>query len=151
MGAGELVDLLWLASLWWWHACVGSPYTALLNFACSDFIERNSLTNFKWDSCSFLMILQTLTHWQVSQFLLDWTPLLIHIWCLLVDWTAAAGLCVVCVKWTELQLLIHVWCLLVDWTKNNKDWDCPPKKLFLNRSNIPIPLKPFFLITSGGW
>lgn len=42
--------------------------------------------------------------------------------------------------WIELPLLICVWCLLVDWTKNNKDWNCPkePKEPLLNRSTSPM-------------
>lgn len=52
------------------------------------------------------------------------------------DWQALTLL----LDWTALPLLIHIWCLLVDWTKNNKDWNCPkePKEPLLNRSTSPM-------------
>ena len=52
-------------------------------------------------------------------------------------------------EWTGLQLLIHVWCLLVDWTENNEDWNLP-KELFLNRFPALYPNNLSFLLPLDG-
>lgn len=107
---GSLCSTL-LTSLRWWHTCIGSPCIASLSFACGDFLETNSPKN-------FLPLLLTPADWRALWFLLDWTVL--------------ADSCVASAKWTGLQLLIHVWCLLVDWTENYEYWN-RPKEIFLNR------------------
>lgn len=60
---------------------IGSPYIALLSFACGDVIERNSLKT----SLRFLQLTVSF-----------------------LDSAAVADLCVVSSKWTRLQLLICV-------------------------------------------
>ena len=72
--------------------------------------------------------------------------------CFLLDWTALADSCVVSAEWTGLQLLIHVWCLIVDWTENNEGWNCP-KELFLKPVHSPQILITFLFhyhLAGGG-
>jgi hypothetical protein len=55
------------------------------------------------------------------------------------------------VDWTVLQLLIHILCLLLDWTENNEDWS-GLKEIFLNSSTSPYPNNlsfPLSLVDGG--
>ena len=130
-----------------WFACSAcwSPLTTCMcwftlhciaSFACGDFRERNSVKNFTWDSCGFLLLPRTLASWWASWFLLDWIDL--------------ADLCVVSVEWTGLQLLIHVWWLGVDSTENNKDWNCP-KRSDSEQIHFPCILTFLFPTCDGRW
>ena len=95
------------------HACIGSPYIALLSSACGGAIERNLPKNF---SVRFLLLPQA--GWWALWFLLDWTAL--------------AGSHVVTAKWTGLQLLIPVWCFLLNWNcwyPDNENWTCPQRAI----------------------
>jgi hypothetical protein len=93
------------ASLCWQCSGTGWPWTALLIFACCNFIESNLPKNFSWYSCSFLLLPRTQAN-LIEALNLFWTklPLLICVWCLpsrldcscwflcgglLVDWVAS--------------------------------------------------------------
>ncbi|EDM08705.1 similar to RIKEN cDNA 3110040N11, isoform CRA_b [Rattus norvegicus] len=72
--------------------------------------------------------------------------LLVVSWLLLAASTNSHKLMEPCsFPWIKPLLLIHVWCLLVDWTADNKDWN-HPKELVLNMSTtsascfFPLPL-----------
>ena len=86
------------------NSCIGSPYSALLVFACCDFIDRNAPQNFLWYSSCFLLLL-----WPHANLAQPWgsfwsKPLLpICVWCLFADWT-------------ELPLLIVFGVAGLDWT-----------------------------------
>ena len=98
--------LLRLTCLHWPHPCIGSPYSELLSFACGDIIEVKAPKNFLWDSLNFFLSFPCFHGlWLTGE---PWGFL---------DWTALADSCVVSAEWTGWQLLIHVWCLLVDWLR----------------------------------
>ena len=82
----------------------------LLSLACDEFMERNLPKNFSGGSCGFSAV--RLVD-ESLDFLWVELPLLIHVRCL------PSG----------LKLLVHVWCLLVDWTENNKDWNHPQRTI----------------------
>lgn len=104
------------------HSCIGSLYSALLVFACCDFIDRNAPKNFLWYSSCFLLFL-----WPHANLAEPWgffwsKPLLpICVWCLPTGMNCHYWLCLVLLEWTGLLLLIHV-------------WNCPKELLLLNRS-----------------
>jgi hypothetical protein len=110
--------LLHLASHHQWHACIVSPYIALLSSACGDAIEICSPENFLWGSCGFLMLpWQPRACWPLASLGLS-SGLNCSCWFLCgvcqVEWTTATGFCVLSAKKTGLQLLISIGCLLLD-------------------------------------
>lgn len=129
---GRGFDLFHLISLCWWHTCIGLAYIALLSSVYGDFIDRNLPKNFLWGSCvasCHFCGLDWLGSLTVS-FVLNcpcWFMCCVY-W---VDYIVADGLCVVFARWTGLQLLIHAWCLLLDWTAGSltrKKIEIAPKK-----------------------
>jgi hypothetical protein len=47
----------------------------------------------------------------------------------LLDGATAIDSCLVFAEWTRLQLMIHVWCLLVDWNSDYEDWNHPQRTI----------------------
>ena len=111
-----------LARSRWQHVCIGSPYIALLSFACGDFTERNWSKNFLWGSCGFLPLQWSQPVGEPCSFFWIELPLLVPVWYLPgglnfscwflcgvcpVAWTAAAGLYLVFTSrlhWEQLRL-----------------------------------------------
>jgi hypothetical protein len=81
-------------------------------------------------SCSFIELVS------LAGFFLDWTVLLVLVWCL------PSGL-------YQVNL---VWYLLVDWTGSKEVWN-HPSELFLNRSTsrVLITFRFYYLWWAMGW
>jgi hypothetical protein len=94
-----------LAGLWY-------PCNTLLVFAGLHFVDKNTPKNLSWYSSWFLLLPLTSA-----------------------DSSDPSALC-----WIVSPLLIHVWCLLLEWTADalTTKIGIAPKELLLNRSIIPL-------------
>ena len=105
------------------QAHIGSHYIVLQSATC-DSLERNSPKNFSWGSCGLLHFCDPSPLVSLAS-----SGLSCPCW---VTWWLSRGL-------DCMQLLVHMWCLLLHWTADIlTKIGLASKELILNRSIFPV-------------